>query len=113
MRPVDADLIHAKLTALYKDATGAARRAYSDALDIVCDEDTVEVQGQEKQSVGHWKHVTFSVGVYKDNREKSPIGLSIVSGMCSECGKYSSHLMQYSPEMLEYCPHCGATMQKW
>lgn len=44
MRPIDADHIHEKLTELYKNAQGDARKAYSDALDIVCDEDTIDCE---------------------------------------------------------------------
>ena len=35
MRLIDADHTHEKLTELYKNAQGDARKAYSDALDIV------------------------------------------------------------------------------
>lgn len=111
MRQVDADAIHAKLTVLYKNATGAARRAYSDALDIVSDADDIEDNRYDLSKTGHWTDVTFSFGEFNE-ADKTPIGLSIVSGRCSECEKYSENLMQYSPEMPEYCLHCGAAMEK-
>lgn len=42
MRPIDADAAHSKLTELYKNAKGEARRAYSRAIDVICDADTIE-----------------------------------------------------------------------
>lgn len=42
MRPIDADEAHSKLTELYKNAQGEARKAYSAALDIISDADTIE-----------------------------------------------------------------------
>ena len=42
MRPIDADAIYTELTNLYKNATREARRAYSNAIDVICDADTIE-----------------------------------------------------------------------
>lgn len=45
---VDADYLRYKLTQKYKNATGAARRAYSDALDILCDAEMIDTENQER-----------------------------------------------------------------
>jgi hypothetical protein len=45
---VDADYLRYKLTQKYKNATGAARRAYSDALDILCDAEMINTEDQDR-----------------------------------------------------------------
>ena len=42
MRMINADTVYTELTNLYKNATREARRAYSNAIDVVCNADTIE-----------------------------------------------------------------------
>ena len=59
---------------------------------------------------GNWEDIRFSVGEYQDCTGAREI--SIVSGRCSKCGRYSYDINHYCPEMPEFCSHCGAEMRK-
>ena len=94
MRLIDAEKAHGKLTDLYKCANREARRAYSVAIDIVADADTIEA---EPVRHGHWIE-------------------KITTIKCSNCGKeYNDEIrcMCYGEDAeLKRCPCCGAEMEE-
>lgn len=94
MRLVDADKIHRELTALYKNAQHEARQAYSRAIDIVCDADTVEA---EPAKHGRWIPVT----AYNEN------DIAYCDYMCSECGHEITKRVFCVPN---HCESCGSKM---
>ena len=57
MRLIDEDEVHKKLTDLYKYAKREARRAYSVAIDIITDADTIEAE-----PVRHGRSVDMMLG---------------------------------------------------
>ena len=58
---------------------------------------------------GKWIDVSFSVGEYHgDTEDTKNIEITITSGRCSECGRFSENLMQYRAKMPVYCCHCGS-----
>lgn len=61
---------------------------------------------------GKWLDISFSVGEYHgDTKDTENIEITITSGKCSECGRYSYRIMQYSATMPKYCSHCGRMME--
>ena len=90
MRPIDADHIHNKLTKLYKNAQEDARKAYSCALDIVCDEDTIDC---EPIINAEWIN-------------SSPLTDTII---CSNCDYNIPDIELVTPR----CPWCGAHMKNF
>ena len=90
MRPIDADNIHEKLTELYKNAQGDARKAYSKSLDIVCEEDTIDC---EPIINAEWIN-------------SSPLTDTIV---CSNC----DYNIQFIELVTPRCPWCGAHMKNF
>ena len=124
MRPIDADEAHDKLTALYKNAQGKAREAYSAALDIISDADTIEkpltIPDVERVlneatvfSVCFHERITlreFMNRVQKGECKKYRRGAWQIRPRtfyfyCSECG-------QASTRQSNYCPECGSHMIK-
>lgn len=61
---------------------------------------------------GKWLDVSFSVGEYHgDTEDTENIEITITSGKCSECRRYSYSLMQYRETMPKYCSNCGRMME--
>lgn len=125
MRPIDADEAHSKLTELYKNAQGEARKAYSAALDIISDADTIEnplkIPDVERVlneatvfSVCFHERITLrefmnrvQKGECKARRHGRWLSNNLILNRqkCSECGFYSDDLQADN-----YCPQCGAIM---
>lgn len=125
MRPIDADEAHSKLTELYKNAKGEARKAYSAAIDIISDADTIEkpltIPDVERVlneatvfSVCFHERITLrefmnrvQKGECKTHRHGAwEIGLFNPNYFyCSECGLASTRKSNY-------CPECGSHMIK-
>ena len=78
------DDTYIQIETLYKSATGEARKAYSNVLDIICDNTQIH-------STGYW---IFEAG-------KIP--------KCSICGKYSDDADEYGDAIC--CPFCGSSMK--
>ena len=130
MRPIDADAANSKLTELYKNAKGEARRAYSRAIDVICDADTIEeplkIPDVERVlneatvfSACFRERITlreFMNKVQKGECNKFRHGRWIdahfVSGgdfyRCSECGCYIEKTYFANDYNVRYCPNCGA-----
>ena len=82
-RLIDAYEVQEKLTALYKNATGDARKAYSNAIDIVCNaDDCIDDSNESKFAV--WEDCSNG-------------------WMCSNCFRDFSYAYKK-------CPNCNATM---
>ena len=85
MRPIDADVAYDKLTQLYKNATGQARKAFSKAIDVITDCDTLS-----DTDYGKWEPSTYFGYV-----------------RCSNCG-----LGVMKDEAGSNCPCCGVSMRR-
>ena len=90
MRPIAADHIYDKLIELYKNAQGDVRKAYSNAIDIVCDEDTIDC---EPIINAEWIN-------------SSPLTDTVV---CSNC----DYNIQFIELVTPRCPWCGAHMKNF
>ena len=93
-RYIDGDALFSEVTNSYRWATGEARKAYRNVLDMICDADNKDVE-----EVRHAKWVDEN---------------------CSNCGTrmpittvyYRGNLVFKYEGEINYCPNCGAIIDK-
>lgn len=89
MRLIDAEPLVHKFYELYKYATGDARKAFSKAIDVVADTETVDAVPVLRSK---WRWDTEDIYI------------------CSRCERRVHVEEVIGRPVFEYCPYCGAKM---
>lgn len=73
--------------------------------------EVIATKKREKKVKAQWTMISFDVGDFK-SRDGKTHELSITSAKCSNCERYSEVLQQIRPKPTQYCPYCGARMDR-
>lgn len=94
-RLIDAYEVQEKLTSLYKNATGDARKAYSNAIDIVCDADEIATTMHGKWIECDYKYLEHGMLETEPN-----------AGLC--CSNCRAAFRKKNMTYKQFCAACGA-----
>lgn len=101
-RYIDGDALFSEVTNSYRCATGEARKAYRNVLDMICDADN-----KDAEEVRHGKWVTITIPRHDPHGEKRLL--------CTNCEHaWRKELLTDITfgDFPKRCPECGAHMKK-